>query len=1496
MQIDQNDQNNLTGQMLKGYELRELLGRGGFGAVYKAYQPALFRDVAIKVILPEYANHPNFIRRFETEAQTIAKLEHISIVPLYDYWREPNTACLVMRWLKGGSLQDSIDQQGFWQLNDAARLLDQIASALNVAHRNGIIHRDLKPANILLDEERNAYLADFGIAKNLIEAPSYSPEDDRYGSPAYISPEQVMGHPVSAQTDIYSLGVVLYMLLTGRTPFLDPSTTTVIRRQLSESLPPIQMARPELPHAINIIIWRATNKRPEHRYPDAMSLAADFRQLITPGLTPSEMTSKLSTPTPRNIAAGPGGKTLIVDVPVQPENPYKGLKAFQESDAGDFFGRTALIDRLIDRLVETEGRFRFLAVVGPSGSGKSSVVRAGLIPEVRSGILQGSQDWFMVQMTPGASPITELANALTRIAVQSANDIERELRLSEEGLLRAVTAVLPVEDTELLLLIDQFEEVFTLAQDEVERTHFLNLILKAVSAADSRVRIVVTLRADMYDRPLLYPTFGELMRERTEIVLPLSTVEMEQAIVGPVDRMGIRYEQGLVAEIISDVNQQPGALPLLQYALTELFEQREGIIITSKAYENSGGVLGAMARRADELFLSLTPEQQEIARQIFLRLVQIGDGSEDTRRRAQRAELNQINDDKSLIGDVIDQFSQHRLITLDYERATRAPTVEVAHEALIQRWERLRAWLDTSRDELRLYRRLSATTTEWKNSGREPSFLASGARLVQFEVLETSKTLTLTDDEKAYLKASIAARQRAATRLRWFVAGLIVFSLFALALAMFAFDRQAAAQAEQARADEQARISRSRELAVTALTGVSQTDLGLLLSLEALNAANTYEARNSLLTNLQARPHLLTFLNANAGAMRAAAYSGDGALLAAGGEDGSIILWDTRTHQPTGITLAGHSGRINSLAFSPDKHILASGSEDGTIRLWDADSGEAIGQALSGHSESVWSVAFSPDGARLASGSEDNTVRLWDTATGAPIGEPLEGHEDFVFSVAFSPDEARLASGSADGTVRLWDAATGEPLGAALLGHTDWVLTVAFDPDGTRLASSGADETIIFWDAQSGALLGQEDSRHTNWVRRIQFSPDGRFFLSASQDRSVRLWDLRAGDLSSTALAGHQDDVWDAVFSPDSSRIASASDDGSIIVWNTQSDQPLGRLIGTQGDAVLSAAASSDGRWFATAGGNPFGPGSDFAVRLWDAATDQARIFEGHTSNVTALAFSPDSTLLASASSDGSIVLWNTEGGEPHQILAMTRASSSLAVAFSTDGNLLASAGDDGQITFWNVASGAVVGDPLSGHSDGIQSLSFSADGRWLASGSLDNTVRLWDLRAQPISSEAIMTFNDGVTSVVFTSNSQLLAAGSRDGRILLWDTSTAALIGQPLSAHRDWVTALSFQPDGNILASGSADDTIILWDVDTRERLGRPFTGHGDWVTTLAFSSDSRSLISGGTDNQIYRWNVGLESWREQACSVANRNLTADERARYLGSENERITCANLP
>lgn len=1485
--------NDLSGQIIKGYELRQLIGRGGFGAVYRAYQAAVDREVAIKIILPEYANHPNFIRRFETEAQTVARLEHIHIVPLYDYWREPDSACLVMRWLKGGSLQDSIDQNGYWELPLIARLLDQIAGALAVAHRNGIIHRDLKPANILLDEEGNAYLADFGIAKNLVTAPENATEEDRFGSPAYISPEQVMGSTVSPQTDIYSLGVVLYMLLTGRTPFFDPSTTTVIRRQLTESLPPLQSTRPELPHALNIIIWRATSKRPESRYPDALSLAADFRQVISPDATPSELTSRLAVPTPRNIGIAPGGQTLIVEIPLEPENPYKGLRAFQEADAIDFFGRKTLVDRLVTRMAETTSQSRFLAVVGPSGSGKSSAVRAGLVPAIRHGALYGSQDWFIAQMIPGAKPLAELVDALMGVSINKIANLADKLRASEQALIEIASQILPEEETELVLVIDQFEEIFTLVTDEAERAHFLKLILNAVNDPQSRLRIIVTLRADLYDRPLLYQGFGDLMRERTEIVLPLNSGEMEQAIIGPIDRIGMRFEPGLVADIIAEVNQQPGALPLLQYALTELFEQREGYILTRSAYQSSGGVLGALARRADEIYNELDSFSQNAAQQMFLRLVTLGEGVEDTRRRALRAELNAIARDKQVVQEVIDKFGKYRLLTLDYEPGTRAPTVEVAHEALIRVWKRLKSWLDSNRDELRLHRRLITSANEWLNAKRDPSFLASGSRLGQFEALAVSPAITLNEDESAYLWASVAAKQRAAARLRWFIAGLVGFSLVALGLAIFAFDRQSAAVTEQQRADQESRISRSRELAVTALTGVTRTDLALLLSLESLNAADTFEARNSLLTNLQNRPRLATYLNAHTDGVRGVAYSPDGRFLASAGRDNLVILWDTATNKPIGNPLAGHTSRVNAVAFSPDNQILASASDDGTVRLWDVNTGQAIGEPFSEHADAVRALAFSPDGQQIASGSDDGSILLWNPTNGDLIGEPLIGHEGIIYALAFSQDGELLASGGEDNTVRLWNAQTGEAIGDPLVGHIDWVLSLAFNPNGAILASTGVDESIIFWNTESGERLSTSETGHQDYVRSIAFSPDGHFFATGSFDQTIRLWNAQTGEQMGAPLTGHQAAVWGVAFSPDSRHLASASADGSIIIWNTGSTQTLATTLPPQNDAVLSVAYSPDKTRFATAGGNIAGSTGDNSIYLWDPEGEPITSLSGHSRYITGLAFSPDSKILASASADSTIQLWDMATNQSIRVLRLPSRSDFVPIAFSADGKILASGATDGSIILWDIATGQAIGPPLTGHTDSILSLAFSINGL-LASASFDTNVIIWNTTTEQAIGNPLAGHDDAISSVVFTPDGKYLASGSRDETIQLWDVEQQRPVGQPLVGHRDRITSVAFSPDGKTLASASEDDTIVLWDVTQRESLGRPLVGHTDWVLSIAFAPDGNTLVSGGLDRQIMLWDVGLNSWQQRACQIANRDLTTTEWERYFHNLPYHPTCSS--
>ncbi len=678
----------LQGTVLKGYKLGERLGSGGFGAVYRAKQTTIEREVAVKVILPGLANKPDFIRRFESEAHIIARLEHPHITPLYDFWRDRDGAFLVMRYLRGGSVRDSL-QDGAYELHAVSQLLDQIASALDFAHRNDVIHRDLKPGNVLLDEDGNAYLADFGIAKDLTgDSNNKTAVDAVVGSLDYISPEQARSEPVTARTDIYSLGVTLYEMITGEHPLKNASPVERLYNHINDLLPEIVKLPADVQPTINEIILKATAKNPEQRYPDVLALATAFREGIGRGdsqqdagvverLTMREqevlslIINKLSN---REIAAhlvvsmstvkwhirqlykklgvrsrvqaivraqelnllvtGDTGESLLdldgsqtaISLP-EPESPYKGLHAFQMTDARDFFGRDELTQKLVERMDEEDADHRFLAIVGPSGTGKSSRVKAGLIPALWKGALPGSEKWFVVDMIPGTHPLDKLETALIRVAANQAGNLREQLQRDERGLQRIADIILPADDSELVIVVDQFEEVFTLVEDEETRQHFLDLLRVAVGDVRSRVRVVVTLRADYYDRPLQYPEFGELIRNRMETVLPLSAQGLERAMRGPAERVGVTFEQGLVEKIVGSMNYQAGALPLLQYALTELFDRRTGRLLTNEAYQQIGGAVGALANRADEIYLGLTEEAQELAQQLFMRLVSLGEGA-----------------------------------------------------------------------------------------------------------------------------------------------------------------------------------------------------------------------------------------------------------------------------------------------------------------------------------------------------------------------------------------------------------------------------------------------------------------------------------------------------------------------------------------------------------------------------------------------------------------------------------------------------------------------------------------------------------------------------------------------------------------------------------------------------------------------------------------------------------------------------------------------------
>ena len=554
--------------------------------------------------------------------------------------------------MRGGSLAETL-RHGPRNLAPALRLLDEVGRALGYAHRRGVIHRDLKPGNVLLDEEGNAYLTDFGIAVRTTDAAGVPITT----SLAYLPPEESRGEVLTSQADIFSLGVLTFHLLTGIQPSVRP-------------LPLIGDPRPGLPPELGEVLARATDDRPANRYERVGDFLRAVRRTVGADVVAIAEVDEQTT-----------GEVAAI------RNPYKGLRSFTETDALDFHGRASLIDHLLEA-VRTHP---LVAVVGPSGSGKSSVVRAGLVPVVRSGGLAGSRGWLITDMFPGSHPFEELEAALLRVAVEHPPDLIDDLTADERGLLRVIKQILPADDSRLLLIIDQFEELFSMVASEETRRLFLDSLLTVASDQRSRVKVVLTMRADFFDRPLEHPEFGDLVVAGDGRCHCPDRGGAGPGHSRPGSGVGVELEPGLVGEMIHEVEGQPGALPLLQYALTELFKRREGNLLTAHAYRATGGVLGALGRRAEELYEELSPQAKEAARQLFLRLVTVDELSGDTRRRVRRTELKGLSVDQGALDAVLHQFGSFRLLSYDRDPVSRGPTVEVAHEALLREWGRLAA-------------------------------------------------------------------------------------------------------------------------------------------------------------------------------------------------------------------------------------------------------------------------------------------------------------------------------------------------------------------------------------------------------------------------------------------------------------------------------------------------------------------------------------------------------------------------------------------------------------------------------------------------------------------------------------------------------------------------------------------------------------------------------------------------------------------------------------
>jgi len=1207
--------------------------------------------------------------------------------------------------------------------------------------------------------------------------------------------------------------------------------------------------------------------------------------------------------------------------------PYRGLRAFREEDAAFFFGREAIVQRL----EEAVRRQALVALVGSSGSGKSSVVQAGLLPLLRRQH-PPAKIWDVVVFTPGDRPFHRLAAALIPLLEPDLSETDRlaearklgdRLKAGEVLLEDAIERVLEkLNGTDRLLLVaDQFEELFTLTP-EADRQLLVGAMLQALERAP--LTLVLTLRADFYGHAIaLSREFSDRIEEGVVNLGPMTRQELEKVVVEPARRVGLEFERGLEERILDDVGEEPGNLPLLEFALTELWVRRQAGRLTHAAYEEIGKIKGAIARWAEEELEKFTPEQQVVARWVFTRLVRVArpeEGTEDTRRRATLKELETLGVSKiAEVRPVIKALADARLVVTGRDEVTGEETVEVAHEALIRGWERLRHWLDEDREFLLWRQRLRVALEEWKRTKRDEGALLHGAPLTEAERWLAERAEELSQDERAFIEESRVRRKKEEKRWRELYEEAERQRQIALA-------RQLAAQAELVRRQRAYLLVRS-----------------VLLAVESLRRFPTLEGDQALRYGLALLPRPMARMQ-HGGWVYSVAFSPDGNWLAGGSKDGTARIWEVATGQsyiiqhegpvvavvfsPNGRWLATgssdgtasvwsgrwkvasmwHKGPVRAIAFSPDGKWLATGSEDGTAQVWDAATGQRV--ACMQHEGTVRAVAFSPDGWWLATGSDDNTTRVWEVASGQELVRMQ--HNSEVLTIAFSPDGQWLGTGSSEGIARIWDMASGREV--VRMQHGGEVLAVAFSPDGIWLATGNGDYTARVWDVVSGREVAR--MQHDGPVRTIVFSPDGKWLATGSDDKTARVWDVATNQ--EVARMQHEDRVRAVVFSPDGKWLATGSDDKTAWVWEVIGGQevacmqhkdtvkavafsPDGKWLATgslDGTArvwdvssrreiarmqhewsVLALAFSPDGEWLATGSG-------DYTARIWKTVTGLEVVCIQHKDEVLAVTFSPNGRWLATGSEDGTVQIW--DGVSRQEVARMQHDNTVRVVAFSPDGKWLATGSDDKTARVWDVSSGREVARIQ--HGGWVRAVAFSPDGRWLVTGGEDCTVRVWEAATRRKVTH--MQHNGPVLAVAFSPDGRWLATGSRDHTARVWDVTSGQEVAR--MQHEGWVYTLAFSPDGKWLATGSADCTARVWEAATGREMAR--MQHKDCVETLAFSPDGKWLATGSKDGTARVWLWRPEDLIAEACSRLTRNLTHEEWRRYLGDEPYRPTCPNLP
>jgi WD40 repeat protein len=1189
------------------------------------------------------------------------------------------------------------------------------------------------------------------------------------------------------------------------------------------------------------------------------------------------------------------------------ESPYRGLQAFGPADAAYFHGRARLTDDLVRHLGERLDRPGPLMVVGPSGSGKSSVLRAGLLPALARDALPGSAGWPVLALTPGARPLASLAD---KLATAAGTDPGRLLAELGSNPARAASACLQVLQhqaggSRLVLLVDQFEEVFTRCAGERDRQQFVDSLCRAATLesgnATQATLVVVGLRADFYGHCAAYTDLVTALQDGQTVVGPMNRDELRDAIVKPAEAAGLALETGLVDRLLHDLGTgtassgAAGRLPLLAHALLTTWQHREGRLLTLAGYQATGGIHHALARTAESVFTSLDQAGQQACRRLLLRMVVVGRGTEDVRRPARLDEIyhEPFASEPAATGTVLELLGEQRLVTSDED------TIEVTHEALLVHWPRLRGWIDADRAGLLVRQRLSDTAREWDETRREPSALYAGAQLVAARewAADERHAFDLTPSERAFLEASERRERSRRRRIRQIVAALTALLLLATSASVIAYVQRGEALHER-------QIAVARGLVDAARSSVEdRPDIAMLLAVEAMRTSPDLESRSLALDVLQQTPDIKAVVQTafDESALRNIVAAPDGHTLMLAGEEG-LLLWDVTKRRLTQAPVSIHVGPVGRVVSVMANSRVAVAHQD-RIQVLDLSSGRSSAFTVASPNDAIWAIEAHPSRQLIAWGARSGAIGISDVA-GRHRQQVLQRSGPQVLRVRFSPDGRTLATGDASGAITLWDVDAGTKR-SVLQPYPDSssvIQEMAFLPGSDQILAtlSRGSGRIRFWDADSGRSLGglmEGDQEVDTGFSTFTFSSDGRRMAAANVDGGIELWNAVTRSERVGQPLTHEGQRPIALgFTADSQALAMAGSDGLVILWDLSKRQPPVPVHGvgpgwlsTSADGSRMVAVGRNGTWTWDLTKQP-----PTATQLGLRASGQSHI----------VALSADGALLAVAgwdSAKGSTVeIHNVRSGKalgpPFEVAGPS--SAVMDMAFSWDAGTLITAAADQTIRFWDVKTRTSLGPPRAVADSAA--LSPLPDGTLLVG---EKRTTVWDIRRQrplgppswPGQHHKTVADREGSVLAVPSSND--------DGAIIFWDIQHGRELARTPKTD-DSVDALAFSPDGDVIVATdsnprSQQGKVRFWDVRSGRQLGGTIST--SLPRALAMTPDGKRLIlytAGGALTTIdsVQWSADTDALGTRLCQVAGRNLTTKEWSRFLPDDEYRSTCQQWP